>query len=771
MRVAAAVLLVLGQAQGEKRPPRPEPAERRWDLMEYGPFLTAALTIPGPKGDVVPKGIVVRSGGGALCFDTDLLRMAGGWTDGWLTLMGPVFEGTRSPDEKTRPWPRGRLRFATRGVPGWSRDGSFRDPRPEPYGPLPAEWAKWRGLHVHGDRVVLSYTVGACPVLEMPSLESRDGVWGFARTFRMGPSSEPLALLLADAEGAAGGVGGVTQERFVDRRGAVRSVIALLGELAAGVSSPGGSGQVELPAETSWEVAEGGRLLLRIPPLPGSSLFRVVLGSGRAEDRPQFARLLREGVDDPASYVKGGASRYPEEVATRGVLGKTGAAYEVDTLTVPEENPWKSWMRFGGLDFFSDGRAAISTWSGDVWIVSGIDEKLERLRWRRFATGLFQPCGLRIVDDVVYALGRDQITRLRDLNGDGEADFYENFNNECTDKGNYHEFALDLHTDREGSFYYLKGALGANFPGGPAARHHGCLLKVSKDGKKLEVVATGIRAGAGICVGPNGELTASDNDGHWGPSSKLNLVRPGGYYGDKGTAHREPVPDAFDPPLCWIPKAQDNSSGSQVWVPDGAWGPFKGRLLHLSYGTCSLFHVLVEEVEGVPQGGVVRFPLSFASGIMRARFHPQDRQLYVVGIKGWSTSGARDACFQRVRWTGKPFCTPRAMSVRKDGIEIAFTEPLDRAEAADPDRWAALWWNYLYSEKYGSPDFSVADPKKQARDTVEIKSVRVSDDGRTVFLEIPGMRPVMQMMVRFRLRAADGSTVAQEVYLTVNRVP
>ncbi len=721
--------------------------------MDYGPHLTAALTLPGRE--VVPRGLVIRTGTGAVCFDTDLLRMAGGWTGGWLNLMGPVFDGIRKPDEQTRPAPRGVMRFAARG-PGWARAGSFKDPRPEPYGPLPGDWARWNGLYIHGDRVVLSYTVGSCPVLEMPGLDEADGAWAFSRSFRLGPSTEPLVLAVCDSAG--GGVGGIDQQAFPDRRGPVRGTIAVLGDLAAGVSS------ADLPEAAAWEISDDGKLLLKLPALPASVLFRVTLGNGRAA-------LRRGGVEDPASFTKGGPARYPKEVVTRGVLGKAGAAYEVDTVTVPEENPWKSWMRFGGFDFFADGRAALCTWSGDVWIVSGIDAGLETLRWRRFATGLFQPCGLRIVDDVVHVAARDGILRLRDLNGDGEADVYENFNNDCTEKGNYHEFAMDLQTDVEGNFYTVKGALGANFPAGPAARHHGCMLKVSKDGRKLEVVATGIRAGAGMAIGPKGELTVSDNDGHWGPSSRLNLVRAGGYYGDPNTAHRTPVPAEGEPPLCWIPRGVDNSSGGQVWVTGDRWGPFRGHLLHLSYGTCSLFHVLTEEVDGVPQGGIVRFPLTFASGILRARFHPGDGQLYVAGIKGWSTSGARDGCFQRVRYTGKPVHSVESIRTRKEGVELRFTNPLDREAAADTDRWAVLQWNYLYSEKYGSPDFSVADPKKQGRDTVELKAVKVSEDGRTVLLEIPGLKPVMQMQVRWRIREAGGAALAEEAYLTLHRVP
>ncbi len=87
---------------------------------------------------------------------------------------------------------------------------------------------------------------------------------------------------------------------------------------------------------------------------------------------------------------------------------RAAGAYVVDTIPVPEKNPYDAWIRFGGFDFFPDGKsAALSTWSGDVWVVSGIDEKLDKLTWRRFATGLFQPLGLKIVDGVVHVHGRD----------------------------------------------------------------------------------------------------------------------------------------------------------------------------------------------------------------------------------------------------------------------------------------------------------------------------------------------------------------------------
>jgi glucose/arabinose dehydrogenase len=89
---------------------------------------------------------------------------------------------------------------------------------------------------------------------------------------------------------------------------------------------------------------------------------------------------------------------------------------------------------------------------------------LENVSWKRYAAGLFQALGLKIVDNQVYVLGRDQITRLHDLNNDGEADFYENFNNDMQVTPGFHEFAFDLQTDPDGNFYFSKG--GPVNPGG-----------------------------------------------------------------------------------------------------------------------------------------------------------------------------------------------------------------------------------------------------------------------------------------------------------------
>jgi glucose/arabinose dehydrogenase len=715
--------------------PQDSKAPARVADMDYGPFLSSTLSRSKSEKDadiLAFKAISIKAGKDAtLCFDTDLLRMAAGWTGGFLDL-SLTHLTTSKGSFPTRAG--GVLKFSTKVGPGWAKGEDFKDPRPDARGPLPRDWAQYKGLYLDGDKVILSYSVGGCPVLELPGFLEAGSATAFTRTFNLGPSAAPLKMLVSDDDAP--------------------------GHIDVGLAAA--------PGTAAFETSGKATNYLKVPAHAAPVRFMVILWIGAKGDLSSVKQL-----PDLAARCKGGAARWAAPVVTQGIPGKEDGPYAVDTLTLPEENPWKSWLRTTAHDFFSDGRIAVATWSGDVWIVSGVDAELGKLTWKRFATGLYEPLGLRIVDDKVYVLGRDQITRLHDLNGDGEADYYENFNNLGVTMASYHSFHYDLQTDREGNFYYLVGGNHVE----PGVALHNCLLKVSKDGSAIESIATGFRATNGMAIGPNDEIVCSDNEGNWMPSSRINWVKKGGFYGfvsdpaHTNAAHPAPKHPEHEKPLCWIPKPQDNSSGGQVWVTSDKWGPLQGHLLHTSYGTSSLFHVLLQRTGDAMQGGVVQFPLKFASGIMRGRFSPADGQLYVTGLRGWTTTGVRDGCLQRVRYTGKPLHTVFEMKASKGGIALTFTDPLDPETAGDAGNYAVQQWNYEWSEKYGSPDLSVENPKKKGRDTVDLKSVKLSSDGKTVTIEIPGLRPVMQMGIKVRVKAADGAAVSLDLYATLNQIP
>ncbi|HZE97977.1 MAG TPA: DUF6797 domain-containing protein [Planctomycetota bacterium] len=736
-------------------------------LMDYGPYLSCAvLSKPGAKfdnnngnfeGDVTARGFLIKLAddwsAGAV-FDSDNLRISAAWLGAPIKFTGVIFDGAHGPSPTLGSAPV----FQTPHGPGWAKDGNFADPRPNtiaplpPPGPLPREWGRYTGLYLNGNKAIFSYVVGKTPVLETMDLESGDDLKVFARSFQVTASDAPMELMIATSSPDL---------------------------LIEGVHLPPGAKIATQDGQVRLQLSAGSR-----------EPFKILIAGGGEAKKDAFAALAKASPKpaDLAALTKGGAPRWAETITTQGKLSKDKAAYVADTLTLPEQNPWKAKVRVGGLDFFSDmTRAAVCTWDGDVWIVSGIDASLEKLTWKRFATGLYQPLGLRIVNDEIYTVGHDQITRLHDLNNDGEADFYENFNNDWELTTAFHTFCFDLQTDPKGNFYF-----GFNCPvrsGGGGfhkiTNHHGCILKVSPDGAKLDVYATGFRANNGIGVGPNGEVTSGDNEGTWVPVCPVHWVKPGSFNGVVDGAHRplqsakgKPDPGEQPRPICWMPKNVDNSSGGQVWVSSDSWGPFKGELLHLSYGTSSLFKVLKEEVNGQMQGGVVRFPVRFTSSAMRARFNTKDGQLYVAGLRGWQSNAGREGGLDRIRYTGATVCMPTGLNASPKGMKITFTSPLSAELAASTENYAVEVWNYKWTSNYGSGEYSTLpeepgqpkDAKKKTHDPLTVKSAKVGDDGKSVFLEIEGVKPVMQMKITMRLQAADGSPANYEIYNTIHEL-
>jgi hypothetical protein len=181
--------------------------------------------------------------------------------------------------------------------------------------------------------------------------------------------------------------------------------------------------------------------------------------------------------------------------------------------------------------------------------------------------------------------------------------------------------------------------------------------------------------------------------------------------------------------------------------------------------------VLRDDNQGTAQGGIVPLPGRFLSGAMRGRFNPRDGQLYVTGLRGWQTAAVRDGCFQRVRYTGEKFYLPSDYSVQSNGLELTFSQPLERGGAENVDSYAVERWNYRWTSSYGSPDYSVSNPEKQGRDIVAVKAAKLSEDGRHLFLQIPDLRPAMQMKIRYNLAAADGKAMRNEFYATINGLP
>jgi putative heme-binding domain-containing protein len=486
-------------------------------------------------------------------------------------------------------------------------------------------------------------------------------------------------------------------------------------------------------------------------------LFYYRLGDVEMLDAPwvKDGRFVREiaPVEKHSllHLTRGGKAQWPTELTTTGSLG-TNRPYAVDTIALPFKNPWNALFFIGGHDFFADGSAALCTMQGDVWHVAGLDASLQNVHWKRMAAGLHHALGLVVVEGSVYVLGRDQITRLVDLNGDGEADFYECVTNAYITSPAGHDFICGLERDKAGNFYTASGNQG--------------LLRISSDGKKVEVLATGFRNPAGLGLLPNGSLTVPCSEGDWTPASMVCEVKPDPsrklHYGYGGPIDNKPP----ELPLIYLPRGLDNSSGGQIVVTSDKWGPLNGQLLHFSYGTASHFLVLHDEVDGQSQGAVVPLVGDFLSGVQRGRFNPKDGQLYVTGMSGWGTYSPDDGCFQRVRYTGNPVQLPDQFHVHRNGILLHFTQPLQHEFVENVANHFAQCWNYRYSSGYGSREFSPSHYGTPGHDPVILASAKVLPDGRSLFLEIPDLQPVNQL----HLHVGIAKGKACDLFLTVHKL-
>ena len=489
---------------------------------------------------------------------------------------------------------------------------------------------------------------------------------------------------------------------------------------------------------------------------------------GRRQIRLYLTRLdaanlaaLQEADSAPfdlGPLTHGGAPRWTGDITTTVVPGEAKGAFAVDTLTLPDVNPWGAWMRTTGFDFYPDGKsAAVCTWNGDVWRVDGLDGA-GQLRWHRIVSGLFQPLGVKFRNGELFVCCRDQIARLRNLNHDGETDFIENFNNDHQVTEHFHEFAMGLQTDEEGNFYYAKSARHAL----PAlVPHHGTLLRVSAAGSRTDILANGFRAANGVCVNPDGTFFVTDQEGHWTPKNRINHVIPdGGFYGNM--FGYSDVTDAADmamrQPLVWITNAKDRSPAELVWVPKNVWGPLGGALLNLSYGYGRIYVVPYEPIGGQMQGGVCELPIAdFPTGIMRGRFHT-DGALYTCGMVGWASNCQREGGFYRLRSTGQPAHLPIAIAARQGAITLTFTDALDANISSSA--FSVKAWDLKRSANYGSDHIN--------EHPLAVQSVRLSRDQRILTLTLPSLAPTRCMEIAWKLRDASGAQFTGNIHHTVH---
>src|SRR5262249_46794632 len=176
------------------------------------------------------------------------------------------------------PTPAGHLVFTTGGDAGWWGPSGGNEAEHPATVPLPHKWAKFKGLYLHGKRVVLSYTVGSRTVLESPWVESAGGVTAITRGLEVGPSDQLTRLWCC---GNCGGRGELVEGELavMVRQGETLTVVAVVTRETGDGLTVASSGKIIQLDQSSREK---------------SSRCKILIWQGPKKDLPAFLQLVKK---------------------------------------------------------------------------------------------------------------------------------------------------------------------------------------------------------------------------------------------------------------------------------------------------------------------------------------------------------------------------------------------------------------------------------------------------------------------------------------------
>lgn len=478
------------------------------------------------------------------------------------------------------------------------------------------------------------------------------------------------------------------------------------------------------------------------------------------------------------------------------VSGQNGESYQrMEILTASSAGHSRSteWqpgdglpLEVSGMEWMEDGRLAVSIRKGEVWLLEGVLEgKAEAVRYHRFASGLHEPLGLLRDGRDLLVSQRGEITRLRDRDGDDVADGYLTECDGWNVSGNYHAYAYGPERDGRGEMWVTLN-LGMGKLTNNAVGWRGWGGTIDEEGR-FQPKSLGMRSPCGLGVNRGGEVFFSDQQGTWIPATPIHHLREGVFYGNQESAGtlkladapfsmkmpkaNRPYPEAlasserFVPPALWLPYNKMGRSATDLERIEagGKFGPFDGQFLVGEFTNAAINRVFLEKVDGQYQGACFPFLGNFPSAVFRLRFAPDGSLMVGMTNRGWSSLGNRAYGLIRVKGTGKTPFAIREMRARPDGFELEFTKKLSREGLEKA--FAMTSFTYQYSSKYGGDEIFTR--------SLVVSGVELAADGKTVRLEVEGLRPfyVHELTVN-GLRSDDGEQLAhRKAYYTLNRIP
>jgi len=518
----------------------------------------------------------------------------------------------------------------------------------------------------------------------------------------------------------------------------------------------------------SWISAEAGRGWAQIEFPQPVEMCRIVWArdrTGECKDRLAVAYRI-EVSDDGQKWRKVGDERgrtsHPGTAVT--IRRDASPGYVMEAIPAPFPG-----CRPSDIAFADDGTMyVIAMTEGQIWRTrippAG---QPQRVRWQRFATGLFHPIGLAIVNGRIYVAQKPEITELIDRDGDGVADHYRTVATGWGLSTGWHEYTFGLAVDPQKNLWFALNTGTFN----PAndfvrpGRWRGSIIRVSQGAERLEEMATGCRVPNGITQGANGDLFFTDNQGDYIPVCKVAPIVPGRFYGHMEDRSVELPPGKYPSGLAavWLPYHIIRSASGPVHdATQGKFGPFADQLFvgDAGYGANgNVMRVALEKVDGEYQGACFRFINGQPLGCERMRFGP-DQSLYMASL----TSG-----LTRMKFDGTTPLAIRSLNIRPrgQGFVVNLTRPLAADTQLSPSGIRVKRYHYMYWRTYGSP------PKDQK--DVPVEKAELSPDRTAITLTFPVETHPLGMVYEInvgKLVGMDGEALLHnDAWYTVQKIP
>lgn len=473
--------------------------------------------------------------------------------------------------------------------------------------------------------------------------------------------------------------------------------------------------------------------------------------------------------------------------------GDSYERFEILTASSPEHSRSAEWkpadgiaLEVSGMEWLGDGRLAVCIRKGEVWILDGVlSDNLDDIKYHLFASGLHEPLGLLRDGKDLLVCQRGEVTRLRDTNGDNVADDYLTECDGWNVSGNYHAYAYGPQPDARGNLWVtLNVGMGQLADNATGWRGWGGII--GRDGSFVPK-SFGMRSPCGLGMNRDGDVFFSEQQGTWIPATPIHHLREGVFYGNQESAGSMASPEApftmtmpkanlpypqaiktserFVPPAVWLPYNKVGRSATDIELIDtgGRFGPFDGQLLVGEFTNAAVSRVFLEKIEGEYQGASFPFLDHFPSAVFRLHFAPDGSLFVGLTNRGWSSLGSYAYGLVRVRHTGQTPFAIREMRAQPHGFDLEFTQKVDANAITHAFQMSSF--TYQYSSRYGGNEIETRQH--------QISNITLSQDQKTVHLEVEGLRPMYVHELRTTgLRSINGQTLDHpNAYYTLNRIP